>query len=221
MTTSRLAAGGDPLGALAEAGVLAVVRAPDRDSAVRGIHALVQGGITGIEVTYSTPGAPEVIATIAEQLGDRCYVGAGTVLTVEQAVTASDAGARFLVSPGLDDEVLAAMLATGRITVAGGLTPTEIMRAHRLGAHAVKVFPASIGGPHYLRALRAPFPDVPLIPTGGVDATNLGAWFAAGAVAVGAGGELCSPADLAAGGRGGREGAPVPYGTRPEPFVTG
>jgi 2-dehydro-3-deoxyphosphogluconate aldolase/(4S)-4-hydroxy-2-oxoglutarate aldolase len=184
---------------LADAAVVAVLRAPDADSAVRGVDALVAGGVVGIEITYSTPGAPSVIAEIDRRYGDRVVLGAGTVRTPGQAVEAAEAGARFLVSPGTADETARAMLATGVTVLLGALTPSEVMTASGLGAHAVKIFPASLGGPAYLRSLRAPFPDVPFIPTGGVNESNVGAWLDAGAVAVGAGGELCGAADLAAG----------------------
>ncbi|MBC6463208.1 bifunctional 4-hydroxy-2-oxoglutarate aldolase/2-dehydro-3-deoxy-phosphogluconate aldolase [Actinomadura sp. HBU206391] len=184
---------------MADAAVVAVLRAPDPSSAVRGVEALVAGGVTGIEITYSTPDAPSVIAEIARRHGDDVLLGAGTVTTPEQAIEAVDAGARFLVSPGSTDELGRAMLATGVTLLLGALTPSEVMRVSALGAHAVKIFPASLGGPGYLRSLRGPFPAVPFVPTGGVNEENVGTWLSAGAVAVGAGGELCSTADLAAG----------------------
>lgn len=184
---------------LTEATVVAVIRAPDRDSAERGVAALLAGGVTGIEITYSTPDAAQVIATLAERYGDRLVLGAGTIVTVEQAREAADAGATFLVAPGSDEEVSAAMLQTGRTVLLGALTPTEVMRVRKLGAHAVKVFPASLGGPGYLKALRGPFPDASFVPTGGVNPGNLADWLAAGALAVGAGSDLCSTADLAEG----------------------
>jgi 2-dehydro-3-deoxyphosphogluconate aldolase/(4S)-4-hydroxy-2-oxoglutarate aldolase len=195
MTQTRIA----DLDALEEAAVVAVVRAPDAESAVRGVDALVAGGVIGIEITYSTPEAPSVIAEVARRHGDRVVLGAGTVLTARQATEAVDAGATFLVSPGSTDDLARAMLATGVPVLLGALTPSEVMHVTELGAHAVKVFPASLGGPGYLRSLRAPFPAVPFVPTGGVNPSNVGEWFEAGAVAVGAGGELCSAAALAAG----------------------
>lgn len=184
---------------LVEAGVVAVIRAPDASSAVRGVEALLAGGVAGIEITYSTPDAATVIAELARRHGDKLVLGAGTVLTPAQAAEAADAGATFLVSPGSDDQLASAMLATGLTVLLGALTPTEVMHVTGLGAHAVKVFPASVGGPSYLRGLRAPFPEVPFIPTGGVHPGNVAEWLAAGAVAVGAGGDLCSTADLSAG----------------------
>lgn len=190
---------GPELQPLVDVGVVAVIRAPDPDSALRGVEALVRGGVTGIEITYTTPDAPGVIAEIDRRHGPDVLLGAGTVLTPHQAAEATAAGARFLVSPGHTGELAKAMLGTGVAVLLGALTPTEIMHVSQLGTHAVKVFPASVGGPSYLRALGGPFPDAAFVPTGGVNADNLGEWLSAGAVAVGAGGELCSTADLAAG----------------------
>ncbi len=179
----------DTLKMVAELGLLAVLRAPDPDGARRAIDALVGVGVRGIEVTYSTPDATAVIAAVSKDYGEDVVLGAGTVTTAAQASEAAEAWAGFLVSPGLDDAVVAAMLATGLATMAGALTPTEVMRATRLGVDVVKVFPGSLGGPSYMRSLRGPFPDIPFMPTGEVSVTNVGDWFAAGAVAVGAAGE--------------------------------
>jgi 2-dehydro-3-deoxyphosphogluconate aldolase/(4S)-4-hydroxy-2-oxoglutarate aldolase len=182
-----------------ETRVIAVIRAPDARGAVQAVDALVRGGIRGIEITYSTPEVPAVLAAVAERHGDAVLLGAGTLRTPDQAREAFEAGAVFLVSPGLDDELVRAMRATGATTMAGALTPTEVMRAQALGVDVVKVFPASLGGPAYVRSLRGPFPDVPFMPTGGVSADNLHEWLEAGVVAVGAGSELCSAADIADG----------------------
>ena len=185
--------------AFAAAGVFAVLRAPSADKCIRAANALVAGGITGIEVTFSTPDAAAAIREIGRRHGDAVLVGAGTVLTKAQVQEARHAGARFLVSPGTDPQLVPAMVGTGCLVVAGALTPSEVMAAVRLGAGVVKIFPASVGGTGFFRALRGPFPDVPLMPTGGVDADNLGDWFAAGAVAVGAGSDLCPPVLMADG----------------------
>jgi 2-dehydro-3-deoxyphosphogluconate aldolase / (4S)-4-hydroxy-2-oxoglutarate aldolase len=184
---------------LEAAGVLAVLRAPSAKQAVQAVDALVAGGITGVEITYSTPDATEAIAESARRHGDAIYLGAGTVVTAAQAREAVDAGATFLVSPGTDEPIVTAMQETGAAVFTGALTPSEVMVAVRLGVDAVKIFPASLGGPAYLKSLRGPFPDVPFMPTGGVNAGNIKDWLAAGAVAVGAGGELCSSAAMAAG----------------------
>lgn len=189
----------DPLVPTSEAGVLAVLRAPSASTALDAVDALVRGGVTGIEVTFSTPDAPEVIAQVRARYGDDALVGAGTVTTAEQAREAAEAGAQFLVSPGSVAELSAAMTATGLVTMTGALTPSEVMLARGYGADVVKIFPASVFGPSYLGALRAPLAGIPLMPTGGVTPDNLAEWFAAGAVAVGAGGDLVPGSALAAG----------------------
>lgn len=187
------------LAPLIRARVLAVVRAPSAESALLAADALIAGGIFGLEITYSTPDAPAVIRELDARYGERIYLGAGTVTTPEEAAKAADAGARFLVSPGTRRELTAAMKATGLLVLTGALTPSEVMAAIEYGTDVVKIFPASLGGPAFLKALRGPFPGVALMPTGGVTPENLDAWFAAGAVAVGAGGDLVSGTDLASG----------------------
>jgi 2-dehydro-3-deoxyphosphogluconate aldolase/(4S)-4-hydroxy-2-oxoglutarate aldolase len=189
----------DRLSRLRSAGVVAVLRAPSVDVALRSVDALIEGGITAIEITYSTPDPARVIREIVRRHGESVHVGAGTIVRVDQAKEVADAGARFLVSPGTVPELAEAMRATGSVVLLGALTPTEVMLATTLGADAVKVFPSSLGGTAYLRALRGPFPATPFVPTGGVNAANIPDWFAAGAVAVGAGGDLCPPTAMAAG----------------------
>jgi 2-dehydro-3-deoxyphosphogluconate aldolase/(4S)-4-hydroxy-2-oxoglutarate aldolase len=188
----------DPLAALRAVTVVAVLRAPSAEAGIQATAALVAGGVTGIEITYSTPDAATVIREVRAEHGDGVYLGAGTVLDPAQAAEAVAAGAEFLVSPGTEARLAAAMLDTGATVLSGALTPSEVMAALACGVHVVKLFPASLGGPAYLKALRGPFPDVAIVPTGGVSADNLGDWLAAGAVAVGAGSDLCSPAAMAA-----------------------
>ncbi len=192
-------AASDPLAALRETTVVAVLRAPSAEAGRRAVDALIAGGITGIEITYSTPDAAAVIRDVRTRYGDRVYLGAGTVLQAAQANEAVQAGAQFLVSPGTEPRLAAAMLATGVSVLSGALTPSEVMATLACGVQVVKLFPASLGGPAYLRALRGPFPHVTFVPTGGVNPGNLNDWLAAGAVAVGAGGELCSASAMAAG----------------------
>lgn len=188
----------DRLARARQSGVLAVLRASTPELALEASEAILRGGVTGIEVTFSTPDAPAVIRELISRHGQAAYIGAGTVTTAAQANLAADAGAEFLVSPGTLPELTRAMLDTGRVVMTGAMTPTEVMGALALGVDVVKIFPASLGGPSYLGALRGPFPDAPLMPTGGVNPDNLAAWFAAGAVAVGAGGDLANSASLAA-----------------------
>ena len=174
-------------------GVLAVIRGPSPELTVKMVEALVKGGVTGIEITYSTPNAEEVVRTLAGQFGESIILGMGTLTKPEQALTAKAAGANFLVSPMSETELVKAMVATGLLTMAGALTPTEVFHAYSLGTDVVKIFPGSVGGPSYIKALKGPFPYIPMMPTGGVSAGNVADWFAAGVVAVGAGSELCPP----------------------------
>jgi 2-dehydro-3-deoxyphosphogluconate aldolase/(4S)-4-hydroxy-2-oxoglutarate aldolase len=174
-------------------GLLAVIRGPSPDLAVQMTDALFAGGVAGIEVTYSTPNAAEVVRMLDKKYGGRILLGMGTLTELHHPAEAQAAGAKFLVSPHCDPELAASMIATGLAVMVGALTPTEVLQAHRLGADVVKVFPGSLVGPGYLKALRGPFPDIPMMPTGGVSLGNIKDWFAAGAIAVGAGSELCPP----------------------------
>lgn len=179
------------LGQLSSVGVVAVIRAASVDHAVATSHALVRGGVVGIEITFSTPGAAEAIRRVRAEL-PAALVGAGTVLERGELDEAIDAGASFLVSPHLDESLVAAAREREVPFLPGALTPTEIVRAHRAGASCVKLFPGSLVGPSYVKALRGPLPDIALMPTGGVDETNLADWLRAGVVAVGMGGALAT-----------------------------
>ena len=176
---------------LAATGVVAVIRSPSVDAALACTRALVRGGVTGIELTFSTPGAAEAIAK-ARAEHPSALIGAGTVLDRASLDAACDAGAAFLVSPHTDEALLDAARERDVPFLPGALTPTEVVRAHRAGAACVKLFPGSAVGPGYVKALRGPLPHIPLMPTGGVDEKNLGEWFAAGVVAVGMGGSLAT-----------------------------
>jgi 2-dehydro-3-deoxyphosphogluconate aldolase/(4S)-4-hydroxy-2-oxoglutarate aldolase len=181
-------------------GLLAVIRGPSVDLTLKMVEALVAGGVYGIEITYTTPNAAEVVQSLDAQFGDQIVLGMGTLTEPEQAAEAQSAGAQFLVSPHCEPELAQAMGATGLGVMIGALTPSEVVQARKLGSDVVKIFPGSVGGPDYMKALRGPFPDIPMMPTGGVDADNLHDWFAAGAFAVGAGSALC-PTDWAKAGR--------------------
>jgi 2-dehydro-3-deoxyphosphogluconate aldolase/(4S)-4-hydroxy-2-oxoglutarate aldolase len=174
-------------------GVLAVIRGPSPELTVKMVQALIEGGVTGIEITYSTPNAEEVVRTLAGRFGDEILLGMGTLTKPEQAPCAQEAGARFLVSPVSEPTLVKSMIATGLLTMAGAMTPTEVLQVYNLGTDVVKIFPGSLGGPAYVKALKGPFPYIPMMPTGGVSASNVAEWFKAGVVAVGAGSELCPP----------------------------
>jgi 2-dehydro-3-deoxyphosphogluconate aldolase/(4S)-4-hydroxy-2-oxoglutarate aldolase len=151
------------------------------------VEALARGGVEAIELTIDTPGA---LAAVADAAAAGRFVGVGTVTTADQVRASADAGARFVVSPALVPEVVEAALGLGLEPLPGVFTATELLQAVAAGAPAVKLFPASAGGPGYLRALRGPFPAVPIVPTGGIRIDEIGAYLAAGATAVALGSEL-------------------------------
>lgn len=182
-----------------EYGVLAVIRGPSAELTIKMVDALIADGVKGIEITYSTPQAASVVRNLAERYGAEILLGMGTLTRPEQAEEAARAGATFLVSPICQIELVKAMLDTGLAVMTGALTPSEVFQAYTLGSSIVKIFPGSLTGPGYIKALRGPFPYIPMMPTGGVSLENIGEWFAAGAVAVGAGSELC-PKQLAEAG---------------------
>jgi 2-dehydro-3-deoxyphosphogluconate aldolase/(4S)-4-hydroxy-2-oxoglutarate aldolase len=181
-------------------GLLAVIRGPSAAATLKAVHALVRGGVLGIEITYSVPDAPNVVQRLRAKYGDDVLLGMGTLTRPAQAQEALAAGAQFIVSPHTGIDLAGSMVATGLAVMFGALTPSEVVRAKELGADIVKIFPGSLGGPQYLKSLRGPLPDIPMMPTGGVTADNVEAWCAAGAVAVGAGSALC-PANLISEGR--------------------
>jgi 2-dehydro-3-deoxyphosphogluconate aldolase/(4S)-4-hydroxy-2-oxoglutarate aldolase len=186
-----------------ETGVLAVLRGPSPDLTIKMVVALIEGGVTGIEITYSTPNAAGVVRSLDQEFGSEILLGMGTLTMPAQVEEAVDAGAKFLVSPHTEESLARSMADCGLPIMMGALTPSEVMQARAYGSDVVKVFPGSLGGPAYLKALKGPFPDIPMMPTGGVNENNLGEWFAAGAFAVGAGSNLC-PKELAVAGEFGK-----------------
>lgn len=176
--------------------IIVVVRLDDADAASAAVEGLLRGGATSVEITLTVPSALSII----ESFRDRgAMIGAGTVLTAQAARDAVAAGARYLVAPDTDPEVLAAGAELGVPVVPGALTPTEIRRAVALGAAAVKVFPVdAVGGPDYIRSLRGPLPDIPLVVSGGVTAEQAPRYFAAGVTSVCMGREFLDAAEIAA-----------------------
>ncbi len=183
---------------LADCGVVAVVRAPDSQVVMPLAQALAEGGVTSIEITMTTPHAVEVISKLADAMGDKILLGAGTILDAATCADVIHAGARFVVSPIFDAAVVDITRRLGAVSIPGAYTPTEILRAWTSGADLVKVFPAGNLGPGYFRDLLAVMPYLKLTPTGGVDVKTAGTFIQAGAVAVGAGSSLISKAALAA-----------------------
>ena len=170
--------------------IVAIIRAPSGDLLVDVAEALLAGGVQVMEVTFTVPGAVRVLERVAERLGDRILLGAGTVLDPETARGALLAGAEFIVSPSTNLDVIRLCRRYGKLVMPGAFTPTEILTAWEAGADIVKVFPADLGGPAYVKALRGPLPQIRLLPTGGVDLSTAADFLRAGACALGVGGAL-------------------------------
>ena len=174
-----------------DTGLIPVVRAESAELAIRAVEAITAGGVNVLEVTMTVPGAIGVIEQLATKFGGEALIGAGTVLDRETADRCIQAGAQFIVSPALNEDTIAFCRANDVAVFPGALTPTEVVRAWKAGADAVKVFPASaVGGASYLKSLKAPLPQVELIPTGGVSLSTAADFIAAGAFALGVGADL-------------------------------
>lgn len=181
-------------------GVVPVIRASSADEATRIIEAIQAGGINIFEITMTVPDAVRLIETLSARFGDGALIGAGTVLTTEQAGDCIDAGARFVVSPALNFETIALCRKREIAVMPGALTPTEIVAAWNADADFVKVFPAgALGGASYIKSIKAPLPDVKIIPTGGVSLETAAAFIRAGASALGVGADLVDLRALRAG----------------------
>jgi len=181
-------------------GIIPVVRASSGDEALQAVEAIRAGGLPIVEITMTVPGAVGVIEKLADHYGDEVLVGAGTVLNAETVRDCLRAGAQFVVSPALDQESIAYCCQEGVAVFPGALTPTEIVRAWSLGADFVKVFPCgAMGGASYIKSLKAPLPQIGLIPTGGVSLSNAATFIQAGAVAIGVGADLVDLGAIRAG----------------------
>jgi len=180
---------------IGQVGIIPVIRAANPAEASHAVEAICAGGISVVEITMTVPDAIALLAEVARAKSDY-LIGAGTVLTGRQAEMCIEAGAKFLVSPGLSGDVIRTAARHNILAIPGAFTPSEVMAAKELGANVIKIFPCgSGGGPSHIKALRAPFPDCRFIPTGGVSLQNAQEYFSAGAFALGIGAEL---ADLAA-----------------------
>jgi 2-dehydro-3-deoxyphosphogluconate aldolase/(4S)-4-hydroxy-2-oxoglutarate aldolase len=183
-----------------EVGLVPVLRADSEDEALALAAALEAGGVTVLEITMTVPGAIDVIRRLSRETGDRILIGAGTVLDPETARACMLAGAQFIVSPALNVRTIEICRRYSVAICAGGLTPTEVISAWEAGADAVKVFPCSaLGGAKYLKALKAPLPQVELVPTGGVSLATAAEFLEAGALALGVGGDLVDNKAIRAG----------------------
>src|ERR1700674_4087177 len=182
---------------IGEIGIVPVVRAATVEDATRAVEAICAGGIPILEITMTVPDAISVIRHVIREFGRPVLVGAGRVSTGEKADQCIRAGAEFLVSPGLSTQVLAVAKACVKLAIPGALTPTELMHAQDNGAKLIKIFPCgNVGGARYLQSLKGPFPNAALIPTGGVNASNADEYIAAGAFALGVGGDLVNAVAL-------------------------
>jgi len=178
----------ETLETIVRTGALLIARLDTADEAYRVAEAAIEGGIRAVEVPLTVPGALGVIERLADKYGDQgIVVGAGTVLDAEAAYASVSAGARLLVSPQLNPAMIATANRYQAVTASGAFTPTEVLNTLEAGADIVKLFPAELGGPSYVKTILAPLPQAPIMPSGGVSPANVGDWFAAGVTAVGVG----------------------------------
>ncbi len=183
-----------------DTGIVPVVRTSSKEGALQAVEAIYRGGIRSAEITMTVPGAIQALEHVADAFGDKLVLGAGTVLDPETARTAMLAGAQFFVSPSLKVATIELARRYSKVMIPGALTPTEVVTAWEAGADIVKVFPCgNVGGPKYIKALKAPFPQIELIPTGGVNLETAGEFLKAGACAVAVGGELVDAKSVAEG----------------------
>ncbi len=180
-------------------GAVAIIRASSGELLVDVSKAIYAGGLDVIEVTFTVPGVLDILAQTKRELGDKILLGAGTVLDTESARAAILAGAEFIVTPTVNTDVIDLCNRYDKLIMTGAFTPTEVLTAWEAGADIIKVFPAFVGGPTYLKALHGPLPQIPLMPTGGVDLETLPAYLKAGACAVGLGSSLVTSQMVEAG----------------------
>jgi len=183
-----------------EIGIVPVVRASSKREALIAVEAVTAGGIPIVEITMTVPGAVDIIRELVKSNLSEVLIGAGTVLDAETARRCRDAGAEFLVSPALNMETIEFTAKEKLLMMAGALTPTEIVKAWKAGSDFVKVFPCGqVGGAKYIKAIKGPLPQIPLVPTGGVNLNTAAEFLEAGAEALGIGGELVQAAALKSG----------------------
>src|SRR5579884_2693772 len=188
------------MSAITGIGIVPVVRTDTAEGAVQAIDAIYRGGIRAAEITMTVPGAIRALEKVADQFGDDIVLGAGTVLDPETARACMLAGASFFVTPALKLSVIEMARRYSKPIMPGALTPTEVLTAWEAGADAIKIFPCgTVGGAKYIKALKAPFPQIEMVPTGGVNLETCGDFLKAGACAVGVGAELIDAATIKAG----------------------
>jgi 2-dehydro-3-deoxyphosphogluconate aldolase/(4S)-4-hydroxy-2-oxoglutarate aldolase len=176
---------------ITDVGIVPVVRTSSAETAVQAVEAMYQGGVRAAEITMTVPGAIRALEKVADRFGDKIMLGAGTVLDPETARACMLAGAEFFVTPSLRLSTIEMVKRYSKVICPGALTPTEVLTAWEAGADVVKIFPCgNVGGPKYIKALKGPFPQIEMIPTGGVNLETTGDFLKAGACAVAVGGEL-------------------------------
>ncbi|PZE21014.1 bifunctional 4-hydroxy-2-oxoglutarate aldolase/2-dehydro-3-deoxy-phosphogluconate aldolase [Paenibacillus xerothermodurans] len=179
--------------------IIAILRGVEQQHVAAVAQALLDGGVRAMEITLNTPGAPEMIAQLQEQFGQKMYIGAGTVLDLEDAKKALDAGAAYLVTPNMDEEVIRYAVQNDVPIFPGAMTPTEIVKAWKAGATAVKIFPGASLGISYLKELQGPLNHIPMVAVGGVNEDNIAQFIQAGCYGVGIGGSLVNLKEITAG----------------------
>ncbi|OXM84391.1 bifunctional 4-hydroxy-2-oxoglutarate aldolase/2-dehydro-3-deoxy-phosphogluconate aldolase [Paenibacillus rigui] len=179
--------------------IIAIVRGVGEQHIEGVAHALLEGGVRVMEITLNTDGAPAMIASLQQKLGDQMYIGAGTVLDVEDAKIALEAGASYIVTPNMDEDVIRYAVEQGVPIYPGAMTPTEIVKAWKAGATAVKIFPGASLGLGFIKELQGPLSHIPMVAVGGVKEDNIAQFLQAGCCAVGIGGSLVNLAEIAAG----------------------
>lgn len=181
-----------------ESAVVPIIRTPDAESAIAAVEALVEGGLECVEITMTVGNALKAFEHVADRYGERVLLGAGTVLDPETVRVCMLAGAQFFVMPSFNAKTIEMVRRYSGAAFPGALTPTEVLTAWEAGSDAIKVFPCNaLGGPKYVKALKAPFPQIELFPTGGVNLETIPEFLAAGSFAVGVGGELCDSKSVA------------------------
>lgn len=178
------------LSGILDCGIAAVVRGESAEPVMKAIEAVLKGGVTVIEVTFTVPGALQIIERLAKEISNDVILGAGTVLDPQTAKNAIDKGAQFIVSPATNLEVIKVARDNGKVVMPGALTPTEVVAGWQAGADMIKIFPITSMGPGYLKDLHGPLPQVKFIPTGGIDLSNAADYLKAGASALGVGSSL-------------------------------
>lgn len=173
-----------------EHGIVAIIRGQKQENILPIIEALWKGGIRIAEITADTPGITAALRETVDEFGEEMLIGAGTVLDPETAKSVIDSGAKFIISPTLNTDTIRLTKRYGLMSIPAAMTPTEMLSAYEAGADLIKLFPAGSLGPDYIKAVKGPLPQIPIMPTGGIDVNNMETFFKAGAAAVGIGGSL-------------------------------